>query len=53
MNYLSKPFDCDHTCEYCVVERCPERKQPEGKTQIHTQETWINSLEEITNKTHR
>ena len=44
MSYSSRPFDCTYNCEYCVAERCPERRQPEGKTQSHTQESWISSL---------
>ena len=44
-----KPFNCDHTCEYCVVESCPERKQSIYTTQSHTnisytQESWVSSF---------
>ena len=45
MSYSSRPFDCTYNCEYCVAERCPERRQPEGKTQSHTQESWISKIE--------
>ena len=23
---MSKPFDCEHTCKYCVAEGCEERR---------------------------
>ena len=29
---MNKPFDCDHTCDYCLAEGCPERKQPYYRT---------------------
>ena len=29
---MNKPFDCDHTCDYCMAEGCPERKQPYYRT---------------------
>lgn len=40
---MSKPFDCEHTCNYCVVQGCPERKN----TSIGTTTNTIAGNEEV------
>lgn len=33
---MSKPFDCKHTCNYCVAQGCPERKNTSTGTTTNT-----------------
>lgn len=33
---MGKPFDCEHTCNYCVAQGCPERKNTSTGTTTNT-----------------